>query len=103
MTQLEIEVLEEAWLKAYHAVPLSRMVDEMDEFLHRRLLEPFRISRHWVYLESQIIRLKREREESIYYFPTELPGMVYGMFCNAWWELVKELKDAAANNNNPNR
>jgi len=82
------------WNKAYHAFPLSRMVDEMDEFLNSDALLPFRNSKHWVYLSSQVIRLKREREELPQYYPQELPGMVYGMLSNAWYLLLKEIKDA---------
>ena len=98
---MNIEKIEFAWNKAYQAFPLSRMTDEMDEFLNSPALSPFHNSQHWVYLSSQVIRLKREREELPLYFPQELPGMVYGMLSNAWYLLLKEIKDA--NDTDPNR
>lgn len=83
--------LDELFLAEYHKYPLSAMVDGLDEYLYTKPFEPFHNNQHWVYLTSQMNRLKYDRSALGGLFPTELPGMVYGMYANAWSKLLEDM------------
>lgn len=99
---MDIDKLYVGFITAYIKYPLSNMVDALDEYLHTDAFLPFHSNQHWVYLTSQMKRLKYDRSALGSSFPTELPGMVYGMYTNAWSKLLEDMNVDTVNSN-PNR
>lgn len=83
--------LDVKFTECYVKYPLSAMVDALDEYLHTEPFEPFHSNQHWVYLTSQMKHQKQDRKVLGGLYPTELPGMVYGMWCNAWKKLLEDM------------
>lgn len=86
-----IEKLEKHFLLEYHKADLIKMVRGIWSFLERDEFLPFHNNQHYQYLKSEMERHNRDYERSPHNFPAELPGMVYGMYFNAWNKLKADL------------
>lgn len=89
---IDFEKLNEDFLKAYHSVPLIQMARNIDTFLNRDVFIPYWSNKHRQYLKMEMLRHIRNHEERGHLAPDELPGMVYGMYFNAWSKLLADMK-----------
>ena len=75
---------------AYHINPLLEQAKALQGFLDG-LPEEMKLSRHFNYLSREMTRVQRDYTRAG--SPDELPGMVYGMWCEAWRQLLEEFSE----------
>ena len=76
--------LKEKWNEAFQNYPHLRQVEAISVFLEQPIFDKVKENRHYMYLVFQMKRQLRDHKDNPSYFPQELPGMVYGMWCKAW-------------------
>ena len=87
------EELKTAWFEEYRKHPLIEMVRGIWTFLQRDEFQDYLNNQHYMYLKSEMERHNKAYERDAKNFPIELPGMVYGMYSNAWIKLLEDMKN----------
>jgi hypothetical protein len=84
------EQLDNDFLIAYHKHPMIEQVRAIREFLEQLIFLAMVNNRHYLYLIQQMDT--RIRNAKYGKPPEELPGMVYGMWNNAWNQLLDDME-----------
>jgi hypothetical protein len=84
------ENLNEIYLVAYHKHPMIEQVKAIRDILDLPVFRKMVNNRHHLYLVQQMDA--RIRNAKYGKPPEELPGMVYGMWNNAWDQLLDDME-----------